>query len=74
MANLQSMRIQLNFLRDYLFTCREPVIEELQQQINGKNYMYEHVDQYSISVSSNNLPTLGKWGIIETLLKLAIKL
>ncbi|KAF5306032.1 hypothetical protein FQR65_LT00747 [Abscondita terminalis] len=49
MAKLQSLRIQLNFLRDYLYTCREPVIEEFQNQINGKKYMYEHVHQYSIS-------------------------
>ncbi|KAF5276659.1 hypothetical protein FQA39_LY06463 [Lamprigera yunnana] len=48
MTKLQTLRIQLNFLRDYLYTCREPVIEELQNQINGKEYMYEHVHQYSI--------------------------
>ncbi|KAK5639007.1 hypothetical protein RI129_011499 [Pyrocoelia pectoralis] len=49
MAKLQNIRIQLNFLRDYLYTCREPVIEELQKQIGGKDYMYEHVHQYSIA-------------------------
>ncbi|KAB0800998.1 hypothetical protein PPYR_05352 [Photinus pyralis] len=49
MAKLQNLRIQLNFLRDYLYTCREPVIEELQNQIGGKDYLYEHVHQYSIA-------------------------
>lgn len=49
MSKLQMLRIQLNFLRDYLYTCREPVIEQLQKQICGREYMYEHVHQYSIS-------------------------
>ncbi|KAF2885712.1 hypothetical protein ILUMI_20485 [Ignelater luminosus] len=49
MSKLQALRIQLNFLRDYLYTCREPIIEQLQKQICGREYMYEHVHQYSIS-------------------------
>ncbi|XP_056646153.1 pleckstrin homology domain-containing family M member 1 [Diorhabda sublineata] len=48
MANLQILRNQLNFLRAYLFTCREPVIEELQKQMWPREYMYEHIHQYSI--------------------------
>lgn len=51
MAQLQILRNQLNFLRAYLFTCREPVIEQLQKQMWPREYMYEHVHQYSISVS-----------------------
>lgn len=50
MTKLQTLRIQLNFLRDYLYTCREPVIEELQKQMHGKEYMYEHIHYYSIKV------------------------
>jgi len=49
MAQLQCLRIQLNLLRAYLFTCREPVIESLQQKVASKKYLYEHVHQYSIS-------------------------
>lgn len=49
MAQLQSLRIQLNLLRAYLFTCREPVIESLQRNVAPREYLYEHVHQYSVS-------------------------
>ncbi|XP_066158249.1 uncharacterized protein Plekhm1 [Euwallacea fornicatus] len=49
MAELQVLRNQLNFLRAYLYTCREPVIEQLQKQMWPREYMYEHIHQYSIS-------------------------
>ncbi|XP_012252588.2 sorting nexin-29 [Athalia rosae] len=49
MAQLQSLRIQLNLLRAYLFTCREPIIESLQQKVTPREYLYEHVHQYSVS-------------------------
>ncbi|EFN80559.1 pleckstrin homology domain-containing family M member 1 [Harpegnathos saltator] len=49
MARLQSLRIQLNLLRAYLFTCREPIIESLQKKVAPRDYLYEHVHQYSVS-------------------------
>ncbi|XP_043278921.1 uncharacterized protein Plekhm1 [Venturia canescens] len=49
MAQLQSLRIRLNLLRAYLFTCREPVIESLQKRVAPREYLYEHVHQYSVS-------------------------
>ncbi|XP_015607483.1 uncharacterized protein LOC107273615 isoform X2 [Cephus cinctus] len=49
MAQLQSLRIQLNLLRAYLFTCREPIIESLQKKVSPKDYLYEHVHQYAVS-------------------------
>lgn len=49
MAQLQSLRIQLNLLRAYLFTCREPIIESLQRKVAPRDYLYEHVHQYSVS-------------------------
>ncbi|CAG4963416.1 unnamed protein product [Parnassius apollo] len=49
MAHLQELRIQLNFLRSYIFTCREPVIEELQKRIWPREYLYDHVHLYTIS-------------------------
>lgn len=49
MAQLLILRNQLNFLRAYLYTCREPVIEQLQKQMWPREYMYEHIHQYSIS-------------------------
>lgn len=51
MAELQVLRNQLNFLRAYLYTCREPIIEQLQKQMWPREYMYEHIHQYSITVS-----------------------
>ncbi|KAG5319952.1 PKHM3 protein, partial [Pseudoatta argentina] len=48
MAQLQSLRIQLNLLRAYLFTCREPIIESLQKKVTPRDYLYEHVHQYSV--------------------------
>lgn len=50
MAQLQILRNQLNFLRAYLYTCREPVIEQLQKKMWPREYMYEHIHQYSILV------------------------
>lgn len=49
MAALQSLRSQLNFLRAYLYTCQEPIIEQLQKQMWPREYMYEHIHQYSIT-------------------------
>ncbi|CAG9782852.1 unnamed protein product [Diatraea saccharalis] len=49
MAHLQDLRIQLNFLRAYIFTCREHVIEELQKRVWPREYLYEHLHLYTIS-------------------------
>ncbi|CAG9759589.1 unnamed protein product [Ceutorhynchus assimilis] len=49
MAQLQTLRTQLNFLRAYLYTCRDPIIEQFQKQMWPREYMYEHIHQYSIS-------------------------
>ncbi|XP_075218452.1 pleckstrin homology and RUN domain containing M1 isoform X2 [Lycorma delicatula] len=49
MAQLQTLRMQLNLLRAYLFTCRQPVGEDLKKQIWPKEYLYEHVHLYSVS-------------------------
>ncbi|KPJ13733.1 Pleckstrin-likey domain-containing family M member 3 [Papilio machaon] len=49
MAHLHDLRIQLNFLRSYIFTCREPVIEELQKKVWPREYLYDHVHLYTIS-------------------------
>lgn len=49
MSQLQDLRVRLNLLRAYLFTCREPVIEELQKLVWPREYLYEHVHLYSVS-------------------------
>ncbi|XP_014208755.1 uncharacterized protein LOC106639575 isoform X2 [Copidosoma floridanum] len=48
MAQLQTLRVQLNLLRAYLFTCREPTIESFYKMIAPRNYLYEHVHQYTV--------------------------
>lgn len=49
MAQLQTLRVQLNLLRAYLFTCREPIIESFQQKVAPRDYLYEHIHQYSVT-------------------------
>ncbi|KAM3966539.1 uncharacterized protein ACR2FA_012078 [Aphomia sociella] len=49
MAQLQELRIQLNFLRAYIFSCREPVIEDLQKRVWPREYLYDHIHLYTIS-------------------------
>ncbi|KAM7345959.1 pleckstrin homology and RUN domain containing M1 isoform 1-T2 [Cochliomyia hominivorax] len=48
MAELQALRIRLNFIRAYLCTCSPASFQELQRQFFGKEYLYEHIHQYSI--------------------------
>lgn len=49
MATLQSLRVQLYFIRAYLFTCSEKIIEKLQQLMWPKEYLLEQIHQYSIA-------------------------
>ncbi|KAH8401950.1 hypothetical protein KR009_008803 [Drosophila setifemur] len=49
MAELQSLRIRLNFIRAYLYTCAPTSIDLLQSHFSGREYLYEHIHQYSIS-------------------------
>lgn len=49
MAELQSLRIQLNFIRAYLFTCCAPIIEKLRKQLWTKEYLYEHIHRYTLA-------------------------
>lgn len=49
MAELQSLRIRLNFIRAYLYTCAPTSIELLQNHFCGRAYLYEHIHQYSIA-------------------------
>ncbi|XP_031626348.1 uncharacterized protein LOC116342758 [Contarinia nasturtii] len=49
MAELQSLRIQLNFIRAYLFTCCAPIIEKLRKQLWTKEYLYEHIHRYTFA-------------------------
>lgn len=48
MAELQSLRIRLNFIRAYLSTCSGQNFEILRKEFYGREYLYEHIHQYSI--------------------------
>ncbi|XP_044740811.1 uncharacterized protein LOC123302091 [Chrysoperla carnea] len=58
MSDLHELRIQMNYLRAYLYTCREPIIEQLKRQIWPREYLYETIHLYSISdlelINNNN--------------------
>ncbi|GAB6019672.1 pleckstrin y domain containing, M (with RUN domain) member 1 [Chamberlinius hualienensis] len=47
MKEIQLLRTQLNYLRSYLFTCRESVAEEMRRKMWPRDYMYEHIHLYS---------------------------
>lgn len=49
MTQLLILRIKLNSLRNYLFSCREPVIKDLQKRVWPREYLYEKIHVYSIS-------------------------
>lgn len=53
MSELQSLRIQLNFIRAYLFTCCASIIENLQKQLWSKEYLYEHIHRYTLADMEN---------------------
>lgn len=49
MNKLQKLRIQLNFIRAYIFTCSDSTICELQKLLYGKEHIYEAIHLYSVS-------------------------
>lgn len=64
MNRLQKLRIQLNFIRAYIFTCSDTIVNELQKKLYGKEYMYDKIHHYSISDL-----TLINNGALEEMLK-----
>ncbi|SPP72742.1 uncharacterized protein LOC117579044 [Drosophila guanche] len=65
MAELQSLRIRLNFIRAYLYTCAPTSIELLQNHFCGREYLYEHIHQYSIA----DLGMIQRGGLCQQLQK-----
>lgn len=49
MRELKTLRIQLNYIRAYVFTCSAGISEKLKKQLWNKEYLYEHIHRYSIS-------------------------
>lgn len=48
MANMQSLRIRLNFIRAYLCTCCTQSINTFKKIVDTKEYLYEHIHEYCI--------------------------
>lgn len=49
MQELRTLRFRLNLLRAYLYTCREPIIRELQKKVWPRDYLYESIHTYMLS-------------------------
>ena len=49
MFELQNYRVQLNFIRAYLFTCSPEIFDQFQKVRSNKDYLYDHIHQYSIN-------------------------
>lgn len=47
----KDFRIQLENLSAYLLTCRENVMESLKKMLWPREYLYEKIHLYSLSVS-----------------------
>lgn len=48
MANIQSLRIRLNFVRAYLCTCCTESFNDFKKILGSKEYLYEHIHEYCI--------------------------
>lgn len=68
MTDLQTLRIQLNFIRAYLYTCCEKIIKKFQEIMDMKDYYHEHVYRYSI----NDLLLIPKGKLYQILEKAVI--
>ena len=47
----QELRLQLRFIKAYLFTCKQSVADELRRQVWPKEYLYDDIHLYSLQVS-----------------------
>ncbi|XP_033763853.1 pleckstrin homology domain-containing family M member 1-like [Pecten maximus] len=49
MEDAQQSRIQLTYLKTYLFTCKQSIAEEFRKSVWPKDYLYDTRDVYSLS-------------------------
>ncbi|XP_070561558.1 pleckstrin homology domain-containing family M member 1-like isoform X3 [Ptychodera flava] len=47
--DIKQLRVQLNYLKAYLFTCKQSVAEEMRRRIWPREYMLDNVNVYSIA-------------------------
>jgi hypothetical protein len=49
--SFQEIRKQLQYLKSYLFTCKQSVADEFRKRVWPKEYLFEHIHLYSLAVS-----------------------
>ncbi|XP_069114407.1 pleckstrin homology domain-containing family M member 1-like isoform X2 [Argopecten irradians] len=49
MEDVQQSRMQLTYLKTYLFTCKQSIAEEFRKSVWPKDYLYDTRDVYSLS-------------------------
>jgi len=54
-VDLQLLRTQLNSLQAYLFSCKQPVAEELLSKVGGKSYLLDSIHVYSLRVCDSEM-------------------
>ncbi|CAH0776272.1 unnamed protein product [Bemisia tabaci] len=62
----QRLRLQLHYLAKYLITCRESISDQLQKLIWPREYLYEHMNIYSMA----DLSQIANGVLIPFLLKI----
>lgn len=48
----QVLRSQLQHLKGFIFTCKDPIAEEVRRRIWPREYLWDDIHQYSLLVSS----------------------
>ncbi|XP_021372835.1 pleckstrin homology domain-containing family M member 1-like isoform X2 [Mizuhopecten yessoensis] len=49
MEEIQLSRVQLTYLKTYLFTCKQSIAEEFRKSVWPKDYLYDTTEAYSLS-------------------------
>ncbi|XP_059172053.1 pleckstrin homology domain-containing family M member 1-like [Physella acuta] len=70
LMELKLLRVQLCYLRSYLFTCSQKVAETLRQKVWPREHLYDHRDVYSLT-DFLQVPTSSLHKLLKELIKFA---